>query len=291
MADKRQHRETPSWHISRQRGSAHNVSQPWTTHSVLVVATLDGEFRHHCAPEALANFTLVLMQRVRPSAPYFAPNFGFEAGAFMQFIVTFYENFPNQTFFLQDQFEPHNGNWLQWARCVRPEAAYAPLTHVRLKTKRVNLRKDDPAGAHTAVIEQCYRNFLHAFGLSALVPSGGVFRHKLFQGSSFVASRQQIRRHPHKAYMQAHQMLAGGDGRCHHGELRWAELHTKRSSHSLLLDSPAERGKHTSGGAFEHLQAVIFGGMGLMGPGSFDWCSGFLHKTRCRGSPCPERRG
>ena len=121
MADKRQHRETPSWHISRQRGSAHNVSQPWTTHSVLVVATLDGEFRHHCAPEALANFTLVLMQRVRPSAPYFAPNFGFEAGAFMQFIVTFYENFPNQTFFLQDQFEPHNGNWLQWARCVRPK--------------------------------------------------------------------------------------------------------------------------------------------------------------------------
>ena len=49
-----------------------------------------------------------------------------------------------------------------------------------------------------------------------------------YQGSYFMASRAQLWRHPRSTYARAHALFAGGDGRCHAGELDWARLSTIR---------------------------------------------------------------
>ena len=54
----------------------------------------------------------------------------------------------------------HNRAWLEWVQCVLPSQAYAPLVYVRILTRFREIKD----GLH-AVTEQCWRNFLRAFGL------------------------------------------------------------------------------------------------------------------------------
>lgn len=76
--------------------------QPWRTHAVLVVATWNGTFHHRADTGALNKFTTVLYQRADPLRPHYSPNFGFEGGVFLQFMLEHYSNLPNQTIFIQD---------------------------------------------------------------------------------------------------------------------------------------------------------------------------------------------
>ena len=48
-----------------------------------------------------AELPRVLYQRKDPNAPYYSPNFGFEAGVFLQFIVEHYDALPEQVVVLQ----------------------------------------------------------------------------------------------------------------------------------------------------------------------------------------------
>ena len=79
-------------------------------------------------------------------------------------------------------------------------------------------------------------------------------------------------------------MVAGGDGKCHAGELDWESLNATRQPNTILRDDPAH-GKHTFG-AWEMLQHIIIGNMGLRAPFRTNYCESFAPQANCPHSPC-----
>ena len=276
----------------------------WPTRIVLVVASLAGR---PLSPARLATgrllsheqntstLTFVVYQRLNASAPNYSPNHGFEAGVFIQFILEHFADLPLQTCFAQDSWREHSPRLLDWLPCVSPGATFAPLTSVRLLRQgmgvweRASYLSAVAAPGLEAIVEQCWRNFLAAFNLSRLLPPRQVPTVGYYQGAFFLASREALRRNPQTAYAHAHAMAAGGDGRCHRGELEWQSLSARRSAYSephLVRDRPS-LSKHTSAGAWEHLEHALVGSMGLHAPYAFDYCSAFVPRSSvCPGSPC-----
>ena len=141
-----------------------------------------------------------------------------------------------------------------------------------------------------AIVEQCWRNFLDVFGKARLLPPRQPPTVGYYQGAFFLASAARLREHSRATYARAHALAAGGDGRCHHGELDWSRLSFERTAYSgAVIDSP-RLSKHTAAGAWEHLEHVIVGSMGLRAPFYFDWCTHFEYSGDCPGSPCHKRR-
>lgn len=262
----------------------------WPTKLVVVVPSLDGNLTGKLARvRNSSNLTYIVYQRQDPGAARYSPNFGFEGGVHVQFVHDEYEDLPEVTAFLQDRAEQHNPNIEQWLGCLREDMAYAPLTGVRLLRRGLDVWRDQ-VGGRDAIVEQCWRNMLAAFDLSGLLPPRAKPTVGYYQGALFAASRAQLRLHPRSAYARAHALLAGGDGRCHHGELQWETLFSPRLPTTVALDAPANC-KHTSAGAWEHLEHIIVGGMGrnrsLRAPYKFDFCSAY--RADCPGTPCSRR--
>jgi hypothetical protein len=285
-----------SWRQTHHDNIASPFSPPaadsaeWPTALVGVVATVDGSWQMPRGREfvwARKFITFCVYQRSDATRPRFSPNFGFEGGVFIQFVLEHYDNLPNQTLFLQGSMKHHNGRWAVWTRCLLPNVTYAPLTSQRLSRPRPNGQLLDGEGAYDAIIEQCWRDMLTAFNRSTLMKPGRLPQVRYFGASLAVVSRGQLLKQPRSSYEMAHRMLAGGDGRCVREELRWDVLGTRRTSHSLLYDSPLGRGKHTSGAAYESLHAVLLGGYGLEDALLVDYCSFYRHSADCPGSPCP----
>lgn len=228
--------------------------------------------------------TFIVYQRVDPNRPFYSANFGFEAGVVVQFIVDHYHRLPDVTVFMQDRPEQHNPQWQQWATCLLPNVSYAPMTHARLaRLYRANAQTDPGTDADDALVEQCWRNFLDAFNTPLLMPREAPHV-AYFQGATFAASRSMLQATSLASWRRAHSMLAGGDGRCHHGPLQWERLSTVRRPNTKLLDTPEARGKHTSANAFEALQHLIVGGMAREEVFSYDYCRAY--RPNCPKSPC-----
>ena len=274
----------------------------WPTRIVVVVASLSGRpatqrgQRSLAAQHNTSSFTFVVYQRLDPTAPNYSPNHAHEAGVYIQFILEHYDHLPQQTLFAQDMYADHNPELLGWAACTKPDAAYSPMTAVRLLRRGLiewklasNLTKVSMPGLE-AIVEQCWRNFLDVFGKSRLLPPQVTPTVGYYQGALFLASRDRLRAFPRSTYARAHKLAAGGDGRCHHGELEWARLSFEKTDYPEDLHDSPRLSKHTSAGAWEHLQHVIVGSMGMRAPFYFDWCSVFEYSGHCMGSPCHKLR-
>ena len=259
------------------------ASVAWPSPLVVVVATYDGRVSDAPWLVNTSAVTYVVYQRHNPSAANYVPNIGMEAGVFLRFIHDNYDALPERTAFLQEHPEMHNRAWYEWMRCLRPTSDYAPLVYVRIMSRDFRSVKD---GLH-AVAEQCWRNFLSAFGLEHMAKPGARPTHAYYGGALFVASRSQLRRRPREAYGRADALTAGGDGRCHVGALNWTSLYAKREdhAHTVPLDDP-QLTKHTQAAAMERLHHTLVGGMGLRAPYRFDWCKHFASSHVCYGSPC-----
>jgi len=274
----------------------------WRTNLVLVVATVKGRL----SPRALhtwarntSSSTTIIYQRLDPSSPNYSPNLAFEAGVHIQFIFDYYDNLPNQTAFLQDHPDRHTPQLASWLACLRPDASYAPLVKRREIHSGVNLWHRCCRAA--AVVEQCWRDSLDVFQLGWLLPDGAQANPGFYAGSMFVASAEQIRKHPRTRYARMHAMAAGGDGRCHQGPLQWERLHKKTANATgeHTLDSPG-MSKHTTAGAWESLHHVLVGGLyrddkksieggtSLYAPYAFNFCTAF--RGGCDASPCDTYR-
>ena len=276
-----------------------NGASRWPTPLVVVVATVNGQLhgRDLLWGTNTSNRTVLLYQRIDPEAAHYSPNLAYEAGVHIQFIADFYDDLPNQTVFVQEGIEHHNRELDRWLGCLRPEADYTPL-YARREVQHGHELWHKCCRAD-ALVEQCWRDTLDLFRLGHLVPSRERFHVGYYGGSLFMASRAQIRRNPRSAYQALHKMAAGGDGRCHVGELDWARLNATRRAGTLTVDSPG-LSKHTIAGAWEFLQHAIIGalvrddelsitrGEGLYAPFYFNFCSAF--QPNCPGSPCDEWR-
>ena len=231
-----------------------------------------------------SNLTFVTYQRQNASLPNYSPNFGFEAGVIVQFIVDHYHALPDITVFIQDRPEQHNPHWLAWTRCLRPNVTYAPLTNARMsRLYRANAQTNKGTDVDDAIVEQCWRDMLDAFGVALLLPREMPIL-SYFQGSTFLVARSRLRATPLSTWRRVHAMVAGGDGRCHRGPLEWERLSVARQRHTRTLDTPDARGKHTSANAFEALQHILVGGMGREDVFSYDYCRTYL--PDCEHTPC-----
>ena len=198
-----------------------------------------------------------------------------------------YGDLPNQTAFVQEQAEMHNRAWLEWTSCLLPNASYTPLVYVRVKNNDFRLVKD---GYH-AIAEQCWRNFIRRVWQVVAAAAEWCKTH------ACVLWRRTLHSIARSCALAAHCIRssghadAGGDGRCHVGELDWANLYAKRSHHpkTVLHDEGVEAGKHTQAQAIERLSHALFGNFTVRAPFKFDWCASFAPSHTCFGSPCHRR--
>ena len=255
-------------------------STKWPTRIVAVVAAYD---RPRQQFQNSSTVTFVIYQRLRPAEPNYSPNIGAEGGVHIQFILDHYNDLPLQTVFMTDDHNRHNHRIVDWMACLKPEVNYVPFTMNRLRQTGPWMGEAAP---RAALVEQCWRNILDVFGASAAAVEPRVPpRVAYYQGSYFMASRAQLWRHPRSTYARAHALFAGGDGRCHAGELDWARLSTNRTAETIAVDTP-ELTKHTHGSAWEVWEHVLIGGMHAVAPYKFDYCQGFEPQSKCPHSPC-----
>lgn len=71
--------------------------------------------------------TFLYQKTTNASANYLASNRGCENGAYYQYIVDHYDNFPDIAFFIHGIPNEHNDDWLDMVKCVRPNATYFSL--------------------------------------------------------------------------------------------------------------------------------------------------------------------
>ena len=76
-------------------------------------------------------------QRVDPAAPRYVPNFGYEAGVYLKFIVDFYDMLPDVTVFVHARPWEHTKNWLRHIDCLRPNVTFAQVVFPSLSWIRV----------------------------------------------------------------------------------------------------------------------------------------------------------
>lgn len=295
-AGRKKRRSSP---VPTVTASPSTAGTAWATRVVVVIASFNGTltgpekrrgpaFRslHHPSKwhHNTSNVTFVVYQRTNPQAPNYSPNYGFEAGVIVQFVVEHYEALPDITVFMQDMPWQHNPHWMAWIECLRPNMTYAPLTHARLaRLYRANAQTDPGTDRDDAVTEQCWRDILEAFNVPLLLPREQPVV-AYFQGSTFAVSRDQLRATPLSAWRKVHMMMAGGDGRCHRGPLQWERLSVTRKPHTRTLDTPDARGKHTSANAFEALQPILVGNLAREEVFYFDFCRPYL--PNCPRTPC-----
>ena len=271
----------------------------WPTRIVVVLATYSGvpsmpdrrrgiawRTQHDPANwwHNTSNLTFVVYQRQNASLPNYSPNIGFEAGVIIQFVLEHYDGLPDITLFMQDRPEQHNPHWMEWSACLKPNMSYAPMTNARMaRLLKANAQTDPGTSADDAIVEQCWRNMLDAFGAPLLMPREQPLV-SYFQGSTFAASRTQLRATSYSTWQRVHAMVAGGDGRCHHGPVQWERLSVTRRARTKTHDTPDAHGKHTSANAFEALQHILVGGFGREEVFSYDYCKSFL--PDCPRTPC-----
>jgi hypothetical protein len=73
--------------------------------------------------------------------------------------------------------------------------------------------------------------------------------------------------------------------------VHWGSEYNSSTNHiSFEPEQAIDAGKHTTGGAMEHLSHVIFGLQPhhAQPPSRLGYCQHFLHDSQCPGSPCSD---
>lgn len=192
-------------------------------------------------------------QRLDPAAPRYCPNYGFEAGVHLRFIVDHYDCLPDVALFTQANPTEHARNFFKEVRCLDANVTYRSVNSNFMARGTSYWRRRHLDG----VVEQCWRDVLRVFGVAAEPKREPKIA--AYAAAQFAASRGAIRRHPRSAWERAYAML-GGARACHPGPLDFGELHAPPSRQR---DS-GKLNRHTAG-AWEHLNHVIVGGQPLLG--------------------------
>jgi len=232
--------------------------------------------------------SLFVYQRTDQGAPNYSPNHqgGYEAGVHLQFLAEHWNNLPDVMVFTQQSPEEHNPDFFRWLGCLRPETLdYTSLNSLYIPFRDIDLfhHKSRKLGA---VVEQCWRNVLHAFQVGGVLKPREKPRVSLYCCAQFAVSRQLVQRHVRESYCQARWLLANGVGNCHFGDLDWPTLSFERNDSLIVPRDSSTFNKHTSG-AWEHLIHVIMGNQPLLGHTrtTGENCRNFLPSDQCPGSP------
>ena len=239
---------------------------PWPTKVAMVVAhynewdnleripdwannTVDPATRPHSA-RALGYTVAPMYQRKHPDRPNYVPNHGFEGGAYIKYVIDWYDNLPDVTMFVQADAGdlPNFAGRLSTIVANADNIKYTPL-NVGLDTDPMSLYfhkripyQDWWMSTDLRKVERCWRTVAGLFGESW--PEDVVPQVSGYCCNLFAASRDNIRRVPKEIWQSIYDNLIV-KGECVPGE---GPVQNR------------EDDKWQLGIVFEHLSHVMFGG-------------------------------
>jgi len=261
-----------------------NGDNTWPTPIVVVPAHFE-EWRktppwQNKLPESASSY---LYQRTSLNEPAHSPNFGFEGGVHLQFIVEHYENLPDIVVFTRSHPELDGSpSFFEWLKCIRLDGlTFTSFNDLYVENRGMLAWKKKKI---SCVVEQCWRDMLRLFNLDHMLPAGQAPFVSFYAGSQFSVSQKMIQRHSRQAYERAREILSSNQP-CHRGDLNWTELSSWGGKGEAERD--ATRFHKDTSAAWEHLNHVILGGQPLLGPrrSTRNLCQSFHDKARCPGSP------
>lgn len=258
-------------------------------------------------------YTTVLYQKQNSSAPHFiSTNRGCENGAYYNFIVDYYHDFPDIALFVHAKPEEHMDGWgmvssMEWlnrVKCIRPNISYTSL-----KLERFHCKSSwNGLWARKGIwIEQCLRDTLqitwdlmdNQTEFHRRIPPRQEIRMCMHCCQQFAISRAQVLKRPLRVWKQLLDILSVQD-QCHVGEPDYENLYAFHKSSKMRLGSKPVAlstgkggnapgfGRYTQAVAAEHLAHVIFGHRSLewVNEGQKETCRNFFPSSSCTGSPC-----
>jgi hypothetical protein len=282
----------------------------WNKSTVLVVSAFDewdSGVPHYASNDPALPWETFLYQRRDPVQPRFVPNFGYEASVYLAFVVEHYDDLPNISVFIQADVPP-DGPWSSWTRCVKPDTSFAQLPvvddrpgtgcHSFYTIRSIDFFDGMMSTNYLFMYAECMRDILTAFGIS--VPPRHNFLVHFHACGGFLASRDQLRRHPREVYEAALKLVV--EPVCHNGSVNFD---TSYIFHKYCPNGPAscpdlvkQLNEHAGrredaplnkvgAVAFEHLWHMVIGGSDFVYPSEEELpCNKFLPASGCPGSPC-----
>jgi hypothetical protein len=239
---------------------------PWPTKVAMVVAhynewdnleripewannTVDPATRPHSA-RALGYTVAPMYQRKHPDRPNYVPNHGFEGGAYIKYVIDWYDNLPDVTMFVQADAGdlPNFAERLSTIVTNADRIDFTPL-NVGRETDSMSLYfhkripyQDWWMSTDLRKVEKCWRTVAGLFG--EYWPEDAVPQVSGYCCNLFAASRDNIRRVPKEVWQYVYDNLIV-KGECVPGE---GPVQNR------------EDDKWQLGIVFEHLSHVMFGG-------------------------------
>ncbi|KAL1495178.1 hypothetical protein AB1Y20_017043 [Prymnesium parvum] len=198
---------------------SHPTPPAWGGPAVLVVAHWREDLGWLHSPPFDA-FPRVVYQRHHADRPFYSPNFGFEAGVYLQFIVEHYDALPEQVVFLQGDPASHvDMRFLaETIRCLRAgRVRYFSFSKMPFLIDRDLQRYTgvhSPASVAPFIhrMPACARRLLDYFGVEP--PAEGALNVSTYCCATFTASRDAIRRHPWSVWRHVYEVVASGAAPC-----------------------------------------------------------------------------
>lgn len=250
-------------------------------------------------------YSVVIYQKTDPSKPYYLKaNRGSENGYYYRYIVDHYDDFPSVAVFVHGVPSDHQPHFLDMFHCISPNATYMNINfNLRGYRTTENWPKSE------LWVEQCWRetlkvvwNLTRASDLEEFhrrVPANKPVFVSCYFSQQFILSREMVLKRPLEVWKKLLHML-GEDEVCVHGEPDYENLYAYHKNAlkvgpelpSIEAEGEGEKynlkgwGRHTQGGASEHLSHVIFGlkDLDMSWPTMDDICQNFL--PNCPNSPC-----
>ena len=240
------------------------------------------------ALDPLSPYVPIVYQRTQASSPRYSPNIGGEGAVFVQYVYEHYHNLPNITVFLHPHPEAHATGWQCYLSCIRPNASYINFNSYSFTRRTVSGSWGDRY--YAAWVEQCWRDIA--------VLADAPFAPKEDPSvtapccAQFIASREQLHRRPYSFWAALMKKIYGNGGLCHTGPLDLDDLYIVPGkdgvNDSHYEPHVVDHGRHTIGGAMEHMTHIIFGLQPHQGniPSQTEFCDQFYPASVCPGSPC-----
>ena len=241
-------------------------------------------------PWLVAQYSVYLYQRLNESASCFCPNRGYESGVYLRFLSDFHDRLPAIVAFVQADwlspvrfrapvafdfwqlrcaFRNTSQPFSRWMPLGKRHTCWPPGQMTRTAAYWPNRRSRAPA----QLIEACWHDLLGIFGKR---PAPGTrLNLRFYPFQNFIASRAQLREHPHSSYAQAYARLVL-QGTCLDPPLPltgpWVSL--SNSSHGggagrggggVAIQDSVAFNKETAGKGMEHLMHAIFGSQAAEG--------------------------
>eukprot|EP01041_Mallomonas_annulata_P007693 gene7693-15745_t len=232
-------------------------------------------------------YTTFVYQKKDPNKANYIPyNRGTEGGVYLKFIVDHYNNLPDIMVFVQANPLDHSPFFLKLVRCISPNATYSSINSHPGYDMNYMCKNTSEWVKIEVWVEQCWRDILQKTwnlegNLNAfhkILPITAPIRVCCTCCQQFFVSRAKVRERPHSFWKELYEII-GVQNACHLGEPDYHNLYAYYHKNEIKVGAEpsalrafdedmntAGYGRHTQGGAMEHLAHVIFGGMDLIQP-------------------------